>query len=156
MSLAFLLYFLGRFSADCGGSRMNVSMQNVLILATSFLLYIRIFSAEFAYDDHHAIVHNPDVRGECTLMDILYHDFWGTLLDSDMSHKSWRPLTTLLFRGLYSISCMSATLFHILPVVLNSVCCVLVHRFACAIGLQPSAAMIATVLFLTHPAHVGT
>lgn len=35
--------------------------------------------------------------------DVFTHDFWGTHILSPLSHKSYRPLTTLTFRAEYLI-----------------------------------------------------
>lgn len=39
-----------------------------------------------------------DLRAETPLTDLWHHDFWGSRLSSNTSHKSYRPLTVLTFR----------------------------------------------------------
>lgn len=39
-----------------------------------------------------------DLRAETPLGDLWHHDFWGSRLSSNTSHKSYRPLTVLTFR----------------------------------------------------------
>lgn len=39
-----------------------------------------------------------DLRAETPLGDLWHHDFWGNQLSSNTSHKSYRPLTVLVFR----------------------------------------------------------
>ncbi|MEW5299918.1 MAG: hypothetical protein WDW36_002888 [Sanguina aurantia] len=55
--------------------------------------------AEFAFDDYFAVVYNGDVNRDANpIVQLLSHDFWGQSISSDMSHKSYRPLTALSFR----------------------------------------------------------
>lgn len=44
------------------------------------------------------IVFLQDLRAETPLGDLWHHDFWGSRLSSNTSHKSYRPLTVLTFR----------------------------------------------------------
>lgn len=64
----------------------------------SFLPYLHsCFYSEFVFDDAEAIIKNKDVTSN-SLIDVFYHDFWGNKIASNLSHKSYRPLTTLSFR----------------------------------------------------------
>jgi hypothetical protein len=53
---------------------------------------------DFVHDDVAAIVKNPDVTGDNRLADLWSNDFWGAPMGSVHSHKSYRPITVLLFR----------------------------------------------------------
>lgn len=64
----------------------------------ALLVFSNSLKGDFVHDDLAAIVHNPDVNGDNPVMHVFHNDFWGTPLKSDQSHKSYRPLTTLLFR----------------------------------------------------------
>lgn len=44
------------------------------------------------------IVFLQDLRSDTPLGDLWHHDFWGSRLSSNTSHKSYRPLTVLTFR----------------------------------------------------------
>lgn len=39
-----------------------------------------------------------DLQADTPLGDLWHHDFWGSRLSSNTSHKSYRPLTVLTFR----------------------------------------------------------
>jgi hypothetical protein len=43
---------------------------------------------------------NQDIQGESSLQQIFSNDYWGRPMQSESSHKSWRPLTVLSFRYL--------------------------------------------------------
>jgi len=51
-----------------------------------------------------AILENPDVIGspQNSLANLFLNDFWGTRIDSNHSHGSYRPLTILTFRWTHS------------------------------------------------------
>jgi hypothetical protein len=61
---------------------------------------------DFVHDDIVAIVRNPDVTsgdsvgggGEGGGGGVFLNDFWGSPMASNLSHKSYRPVTTLIFR----------------------------------------------------------
>ena len=55
-------------------------------------------SGDFVFDDTEAILNNADIKSDVSLEKLFHHDFWGTKLDSNSSHKSYRPLTVLTFR----------------------------------------------------------
>ncbi|TRY71541.1 hypothetical protein TCAL_01098 [Tigriopus californicus] len=68
------------------------------------LVYWNSLTGDFVHDDNPAILQNPMVTDANTsIWNILTHDFWGTQLDSSASHKSFRPITTLVFRLIYSV-----------------------------------------------------
>ena len=71
---------------------------------------------DFVHDDVAAILKNPDVnpsavahRGQALNVSawgssgVWSNDFWGTPMGSIMSHNSYRPLTTILFRMLFAL-----------------------------------------------------
>jgi protein O-mannosyl-transferase len=73
----------------------------ILVFLLGVLSYFNSYYAEFVFDDSEAIQKNLDVRvgnNAVPLFDLFFHDFWGTKLISNISHKSYRPLTVLTFR----------------------------------------------------------
>ena len=53
---------------------------------------------DFVHDDIPAIVRNPDVQGQTTLLTLIKNDFWGKPMSELTSHKSYRPLTVFSYR----------------------------------------------------------
>ena len=65
----------------------------------SLLVYLNTLWGDFVHDDIPAIVNNPDVNGKHSkAMELFSNDFWGEPMSSVTSHKSYRPLTILIFR----------------------------------------------------------
>uniref|UniRef100_A0A182FV68 Uncharacterized protein n=1 Tax=Anopheles albimanus TaxID=7167 RepID=A0A182FV68_ANOAL len=64
------------------------------------LCYLNGIHGDFVHDDVPAITLNKDVLGLSPVGQVFRNDFWGTPMADLSSHKSYRPLTTLTFRGI--------------------------------------------------------
>lgn len=73
-----------------------------MVVALSMSLRILVLPSP-VYDDDSA-TQNPMAKGNLPLGAILTHDFWGTDMILPHSHRSWRPLATILYRLLNGIS----------------------------------------------------
>jgi len=89
--------------------------------ACSILLYYNTLPNDFIFDDGAAVVNNPNVRGESSFWDIFRNDFWATPLQEHLSHKSYRPITTLTFRITALLHGIQPMPFHFVNIVLNAV-----------------------------------
>ncbi|XP_053365081.1 protein O-mannosyl-transferase TMTC2 [Clarias gariepinus] len=121
--------------------------------AVALLLYVNTLDADFCYDDSRAIKTNPDLLPETPWTNILYDDFWGTLLTHSGSHKSFRPLCTLSFRLNYALGGLEPRGYHLFNVGLH--CCVTV-LFTALCGLLLAGgpwSLLAGLLFASHPVH---
>ena len=102
-----------------------------LILAT--ILVCAIFSnapslgGDFVFDDSEAILGNSDVTGNKSLLELFHHDFWGKDIQSNRSHKSYRPITVLSFRidAYWGSGDLLAVVFHFHNIVLYTLVCML-------------------------------
>lgn len=103
---------------------------------------------------------NPDVvEGAADLRTLLTHDFWGRDISEGLSHKSWRPLTTLTFRWNYLTGGLEVGPYHAVNLALHTAVSLaflaLVHRASGGLGggeLRGCAA-ISACLFAVHPVH---
>lgn len=118
LHLSFLSFFcasfllLGKLIKKKTGKRFFImkrrqhNMQIYCIVATvAVIIYLNTLSGDFVHDDLPAIVMNRDVLGTNSLLDLLKNDFWGMPMSEKLSHKSYRPLTTLTFRYVYHDIC---------------------------------------------------
>lgn len=108
------------------------------------------------FDDSVAIVRNPDVtNGSTPLAAILSHDFWGHNLTDPTSHKSYRPLTTLMFQ--LEVRCLGLRAppmkFH--NFILHAVVCWLLLSVLPRLFPRIDTAMLflAVAMFAVHPVH---
>lgn len=126
-----------------------------LVAGASLACFGHSLAGDFVFDDTEAVVHNVDVQPEIPLRRIFQDDFWGTELQSESSHKSYRPLTTLTFK----LNCMLAgglvaSHFHAVNVVLHALVSLLSLRlFRVLLQGAPRASLLCALLFAVHPVH---
>ena len=73
----------------------------IVILLPSLLgcaIYLNSMCGDIVHDDIPAILRNSDVNGKNPWYKSFSNDFWGNAMSDITSHKSYRPITTLLFR----------------------------------------------------------
>ncbi|KAM6448586.1 protein O-mannosyl-transferase TMTC4 isoform 1-T1 [Liasis olivaceus] len=133
----------------------------------SIICFVNSYDGDFVFDDSEAIINNKDLRADTPLGDLWHHDFWGSKLSSNTSHKSYRPLTVLTFRINYLLAGGFHPLgFHIINIILHCIISVLiVDVFSILLGgLQytnkgrrlnfvPKSSLLAALLFAVHPVH---
>jgi protein O-mannosyl-transferase len=114
-------------------------------------------------DEMHIMSHdNHDIQGNATLAQIFSNDYWGRPMQSESSHKSWRPLTVLSFRylkGMYTS--YQLTTHRILNVVAHACTAdlvgILAVRLIPGVVEGPTAFLVhlfTKLLFGLHPTHV--
>ncbi|XP_036921691.1 protein O-mannosyl-transferase TMTC4 isoform X3 [Sturnira hondurensis] len=133
----------------------------------SLVCFARSYDGDFVFDDSEAIVNNKDLQAETPLGDLWHHDFWGSRLSSNTSHKSYRPLTVLTFRINYYLSGgFHPMSFHMVNILLHSgISVLMVDVFSVLFGglqysskgrrlnLAPRSSLLAALLFAVHPVH---
>ncbi|XP_041974210.1 protein O-mannosyl-transferase TMTC4-like isoform X2 [Aricia agestis] len=124
--------------------------------------YLFSIKGDFVFDDSEAIIKNRDLESDSWL-DPFYSDFWGTNIKSNLSHKSYRPLTVTTFRLNYHLNgkVLSAYHFKVVNLILHVLCCVLVWWTLNVIWRRLNyktrrldIPYLAALLFSTHPVHV--
>ncbi|XP_017359069.1 protein O-mannosyl-transferase TMTC4 isoform X3 [Cebus imitator] len=110
----------------------------------AIVCFARSYDGDFVFDDSEAIVNNKDLQAETPLSDLWHHDFWGSRLSSNTSHKSYRPLTVLTFSG---ISVLMVDVFSVLFGGLQYT------SKGRRVHLAPRASLLAALLFAVHPVH---
>ena len=120
----------------------------------SCLVYLDTLDLGFCFDDHSAIISNNDLRPQTPWSNLVYDDFWGTPMDVEGSHKSYRPLCVLTFRMNYLIHALTPHGYHLVNVVLHGLVTFLfVHYCQTIAESAGKVSLIAGVLFAVHPIH---
>ena len=83
-----------------------------MVVALCCVSYANSMGNEFSFDDNFAVVKNADVTSEVSIWDIARHDYWGRDITTPLSHKSWRPLTTLTFRWNFWVGGLEPASYH--------------------------------------------
>lgn len=147
--------------------RLTFVYSSMLIVMFTLVSYWTCVHGDFVFDDSEAILNNRDVGGNISVSQIFFHDFWGTDVTSNLSHKSYRPLTTLTFKLNYYIAGgMYPWGFHFFNIAVHvAVCMLLLLVFDaffgtldghCRISFQlkfPRACLFSVLFFTVHPVH---
>ncbi|KAL0963006.1 hypothetical protein UPYG_G00348290 [Umbra pygmaea] len=121
--------------------------------ALALVLYLNTLNADFCYDDSRAIKTNQDLLPETPWINILYDDFWGTLLTHSGSHKSYRPLCTLSFRLNYALDGLRPWGYHLINVGLHGAVTSLFATLCRPLLGGGMWSLLAGLLFASHPVH---
>uniref|UniRef100_A0A8C5E4G3 dolichyl-phosphate-mannose--protein mannosyltransferase n=1 Tax=Gouania willdenowi TaxID=441366 RepID=A0A8C5E4G3_GOUWI len=128
-------------------------ITELLCTAVAVLLYVNTLDADLCYDDSRAIKTNQDLLPQTPWTNILYDDFWGTLLTHSGSHKSFRPLCTLSFRLNYTLHGLRPWGYHLLNVVLHGLVTALFSALSRSLLGSGLWSLLAGLLFASHPVH---
>ena len=125
-----------------------------LAVIVALTCYLNSLNAGLVHDDIFAIRDNADVRPDSPLRQVFANDFWGKPMSSNVSHKSYRPLTILTFRVNYGLHGLEPWGYHLVNVLLHAAVTVLFgwlcRRVAFAEG---DLVFLAMCLFASHPVH---
>ncbi|CAG7727509.1 unnamed protein product [Allacma fusca] len=123
-----------------------------VIVITCSLCYLNSLHCGFVFDDVSAIRDNRDLRPQTPIQNLFFNDFWGTSMQKEQSHKSYRPISVLSFRWNYAIHGLDPMGYHLVNVILHGIVSVLYFR-VCAMFLPELGSFVAAMLFAVHPIH---
>ncbi|XP_013379791.1 transmembrane and TPR repeat-containing protein 4-like [Lingula anatina] len=147
--------------------KLNFSVTAAAVFLLAVLCYANSYDGDFVFDDSEAIINNEDLMSSVPLTDLFYHDFWGSKLAGNTSHKSYRPLTVLTFRwNAYLAGGLYPKGFHVTNILLHGVVSLFIlHTIVILFGgvrldergrimfTAPKASFLCAMLFATHPIH---
>lgn len=135
----------------------------IVVCILSFGPSLFLQNNEFVYDDGVAIVQNDDVVNSKNhsifdiLQSIMKHDFWGQNIDDNHSHKSYRPLTTLMFHFEYRFfnAANIATIMKRINLLIHIGTCCIIYTIVRRVLHDCHYSLIANavLLFAAHPIH---
>ena len=137
-----------------GAASRSYFSASLFVCLWSTVCYTNSISGDLVHDDIFAIVDNEDVRPSSSLKELFSNDFWGTAMSSNISHKSYRPLSVLTFRMNYWLHQLEPWGYHFVNVLLHSLVCVAVlelclrHVFG-----ELRSALLTSLMFAAHPVH---
>jgi len=120
----------------------------------SILVYINSLPCGFVFDDISAVVDNKDLRPHYSVTNLFWHDFWGTPMSREHSHKSYRPLCVLTFRLNYLLHELEPWGYHLVNILLHALVSILYYKVSLAfVSHNVKVAKICSYLFAVHPVH---
>ena len=124
------------------------------IALASIVPYTPCLFGDFVFDDRPALLKNEDVYNSTgSLIDIFHHDFWGGNLSAKSSHKSYRPLTTLIFRLAASAFGLVPWPFHLLNGLLHCLNSIMVWKVVQTFTKSKTVRFLTAMIFAMHPVH---
>ncbi|CAI5454177.1 unnamed protein product [Caenorhabditis angaria] len=129
-----------------------------IILLFSIVPYLPSIFGDFIFDDAETVKNNRIVNGKDSIFEIFERDFWGNPIKSQMSHKSYRPITTFTFWLNFKLHGFHTFGYHLINQFLHSLVTCLIYKFVKKIenifstGLE-NLALPTALLFAAHPIH---
>ncbi len=138
-------------------------LVRILVGFLAVACYANSLWGDFVFDDSEAILSNKDVDPFSTsLWQVFQDDFWGTKISSNLSHKSYRPLTIITFRLNYWLAGgFEPFWFHLANIILHALVSLLYLDLCTAICKKSTldraykvvSPIVAALLFAVHPVH---
>ena len=133
----------------------NMHITAVLCAALGIIIYINSLDCGLCFDDISAISRNLDLHPETPWKNLIWNDFWGTPMEKEGSHKSYRPLCVATFRLNYLFHGLQPFGYHLVNILLHGVVCY-VFVVVCGTVVFSSnkpALWITGLCFAVHPTH---
>ena len=125
----------------------------VLVLLLAAATYLNSLTYDFVWDDTVMLLGDPKLRDLRNLPQFFLSDF-TTLTAGALEGHYYRPTLALTLALDATLWGLSPALFHLTNILLHVGVTFLVNRLALAMGATRDIALLATLLFAVHPAHV--
>ena len=133
---------------NSGISTSHLFPITILVLV-SLVVYFNSLTNRFVYDDYATIVENKYIRHPVTSLPSLFSRSYFNIASGE---ASYRPVATLSYFLIYAIGGLNATYYHLFSVLLHTLNVILVYLLADLIIKNRYSALIAGLLFASHPA----
>ncbi|HEX4999405.1 MAG TPA: tetratricopeptide repeat protein [Terriglobia bacterium] len=124
-----------------------------LLAVAAILPYLSTIGFGFVYDDHLAIEENGHLRFWPGVSSVFLTDIWS-LSSLGVRSNYYRPLFMLTYEVIFRLAGAAPWAFHLANLVFHAVVVALVYLLTLRLFKKESVALIATLLFALHPAHV--
>ncbi len=115
----------------------------------SLVIYYNSLSNGFVYDDYATIIENKHIANPLQSLPSLFSRSYFNIASGE---ASYRPVATFSYYLIYAAGQLDPFWYHLFSVLLHAVNVVLVYLLAHAIVKNRYSAMIAALLFASHPA----
>lgn len=129
---------------------MKLRTASLLAALAAALAFANSVGNDFAYDDRLIIVGNGEIQDLGTLPGTFLKPYWPGPHGRELG--LWRPVATWVYGLQWAMWDGNPTGFHLVNILLNSVCAALVVLLLGEL-LPVSAALLGGLLFAVHPVH---
>jgi len=124
-----------------------------VVLAITFAVYLPTLRYQFVHDDRGQIVENPAVHSWRAVPSYFTAQVWAGVVPEELGNY-YRPLFLLWLRINYMVFGNHAWGWHLTTVLTHLLVTLLVYLLACRLGTGREVALLATLIFGLHPAHI--
>lgn len=121
-----------------------------LVAGFAVLVYLNGIPGDFVFDDK-LIQRDPRINGQEPFWRIFVTDYWYTYIGT--SADLYRPLTIASYALNFMVAGLSSPAFHAVNILLHAAVCLLVVLLIDALLRERTLAVVAGLLFATHPVH---
>ncbi len=128
-----------------------------LIVAGTLLVYANSLSGAFVFDDTKQIVGNPQLHTWSNIVHAFTNDVWSfqrATLTSDIPLPYYRPLFTIYLTLNYQAFGLWEPGWHLMNLLVHTIVTVLIYFLLKKLSGDQFIAILASLLFGLHPAHV--
>ena len=122
-----------------------------LLIIITLLAYIKVFNAEFVYDDFGFIVNNKAIQSFTPFSKFFIDPDIFTGSQDGTGGKNWRPVSSLVFSIEYNLFGANSSGFHSVSILLHLVNIILVYFLVRKVTDRYLIAIIASSLWSLHP-----
>ncbi|MBI2446917.1 MAG: tetratricopeptide repeat protein [Parcubacteria group bacterium] len=125
-----------------------------LLIIITLLAYVKVFRAEFVYDDYAFIVNNKDIQNFKPFSKFFLSPniFTGSNYHTETGGgKNWRPIASLAFAAQYASFGKNPSGFHFTSILLHIFNLILVYILAMKLTRRIGIAAITTAFWALHP-----
>ena len=125
-----------------------------LLIIITLLAYVKVFRAEFVYDDYAFIVNNKDIQGFKPFSKFFLSPdiFTGSNYHTDQGGgKNWRPVASLMFAAQYASFGKNPSGFHVTSIFFHILNLILVYILAMKLTRRVGIAAIVAAFWALHP-----
>ena len=119
--------------------------------AVAVLVYANALGNQFAYDDVHILIENPEIQDVRNLPGLLVNPYWPGEYSRGLG--LWRPATTLSLGLQWALWQDLAWPYHLVNALAHGAATALVVLLLAALATVPIA-LLAGLVFAVHPVHV--
>ena len=128
---------------------LNQVLPVALLVMVCFIVYYNSLSNGFVYDDFGAIVENKYLKQPGQFLSSLFNHSYFKIAGLE---ASYRPVSTFSYFLIYTIAGLDPFYYHLASLLLHTLNAVLVYRLANLILKNQVGALVAGLLFASHPA----
>ncbi|MDP2907626.1 MAG: hypothetical protein Q8O03_06810, partial [Nanoarchaeota archaeon] len=112
------------------------------VVIIGVIVYFNIFFNDFAFDDKHFIVNNPDIK-HVSIAKLFTQDVRGV----------YRPVREVFYAISYKLWGLNPLGYHLNSLIIHILASILVYKIAMQIFKKESTALVSALFFAAHPLH---